>query len=28
MEYAINIKRGLLATLVKRAGALGYPMVL
>jgi len=29
MEYAINIKRGIfLATLVKRAGALGYPMVL
>ena len=28
MEYAINIKRGLLATLVKGARALSYLMVL
>jgi len=28
MEYAINIKDDFLATLEKRAGALGYLMVL
>jgi len=28
MEYAINIKDDFLATLVQRAGALGYVMVL